>query len=36
MGKSLKLTDTGGNFLNRTPMAQTLRSIIDKQDIMKL
>jgi hypothetical protein len=26
----------GGNFLNRTPMAQALRSRIDKWDLMKL
>ena len=36
MGKSLKLTVTGGNFLNRTPMAQALRSGIHKWDLMKL
>jgi hypothetical protein len=27
---------TGDNFLNRTPMSQTLRSLIDKWDLMKL
>jgi hypothetical protein len=27
---------TGGNFLNRTPMAHALRSRIDKWDLMKL
>jgi hypothetical protein len=27
---------TGGNFLNTTPMAHTLRSRIDKWDLMKL
>jgi len=35
-GKSLKLIDTGGNFLNSTLMAQTLRSRIDKWDLIKL
>jgi hypothetical protein len=29
LGKSLELISTGGNFLNRTPMAHSLRSIID-------
>ena len=36
VGKSLELIGTGGNFLNRTPMAQALRSTIDKWDLMKL
>ena len=36
MGKNLELICTGGNFLNRTPMAYALRSRIDKWDIMKL
>ena len=36
MRKSLELISTGGNFLNRTPMAQALRSTIDKWDLMKL
>ena len=27
---------TGGNFLNRTPMAYALRSRIDKWDLIKL
>ena len=36
VGKSLELIGTGGNFLNRTPMAQALRSRIDKWDLMKL
>jgi hypothetical protein len=36
MGKSLELIDIGGNFLNRTPMAHTLRSRIDKWDLMKM
>jgi hypothetical protein len=30
VGKSLELIGTGGNFLNRTPMTQDLRSRIDK------
>jgi hypothetical protein len=34
--KSLELIGTGGNFLNRTPMAHALRSRIDKPDLMKL
>ena len=36
MGKSLELIGTGGNFLNRTPMAHALRSRIDKWDLIKL
>ena len=36
VGKSPKLTFTGGNFLKRTPMAQALSSQIDKWDLMKL
>ena len=36
VGKSLKLIGTGGNFLNRTPMAHALRSSIDKWVLMKL
>jgi len=36
VGKTLKLISTGGNFLNRTPMSHTLRSRIDKWDLMKL
>ena len=36
VGKSLELIGTGGNFLNRTPMAHALRSTIDKWDIIKL
>jgi hypothetical protein len=38
-GKSLELIGTGGacvGFLNRMLMAQALRSIIDKWDLMKL
>jgi hypothetical protein len=34
--KSLEIIGTGGNFLNRTPMAQALRSRIDKRDHIKL
>ena len=30
VGKSLELIDTGGNFLNRTPMADALGPRIDK------
>ena len=29
VGKSLELTGTGGNFLNRTPMVEALRSTIN-------
>jgi hypothetical protein len=36
VGKSLELIGTGGNFLNRNPMAHALRSRIDKWDFMKL
>jgi hypothetical protein len=36
VGKSLKHMDTGGNFLNRTPMAYALRSTLDKCDLIKL
>ena len=36
VGKSLELIGTRGNFLNRTPMAQALRSRTDKWDLMKL
>jgi hypothetical protein len=35
MRKSLELIGTGGNFLNRSPMAHVLRSQIDKWDLMK-
>jgi hypothetical protein len=34
--KSLENIGTLKNFLNRTPMAQALRSTIDKWDLMKL
>jgi hypothetical protein len=36
LGKSLEHIGTGGNFLNSTPMAQVLRSIIDQWDLLKL
>ena len=36
MGNSLEHIGTGDNFLNRTPMAQVLRSTIDKWDLMIL
>jgi len=36
VGKSLELIGTGGNFLNRIPMAHALRSRINKWDFMKL
>jgi hypothetical protein len=34
--KSLELIGAGGNFLNRAPMSHSLRSRIDKWDLMKL
>ena len=36
VGNSLKCIETGEIFLNRTSMAQTLRSTIDKWDLLKL
>ena len=36
VGKKLEHMDTGGNFLNRTPIAYALRSRIDKWDLIKL
>jgi hypothetical protein len=36
VGNSLKHIGTGHKFLNRTPMAQALRSTIDKWDLMEL
>jgi hypothetical protein len=36
VGKSLEHMGTGGKFLNRSPMACTLRSRIDKWDLIKL
>jgi hypothetical protein len=35
LGKNLELIGTGGNFLNRTPMAHALRSRIDKWTLME-
>jgi hypothetical protein len=34
--KSLEHIGSGGNFLNRTPMAHALRSRIDQRDLMKV
>jgi hypothetical protein len=34
VGYILKLIGIGGNFLNRTPMVQALRSTIHKQDLI--
>jgi hypothetical protein len=36
VGNSLKHIGTGENFLNRKPVAEVLKSIIDKWDLMKL
>ena len=36
MRNSLELIGTGKDFLNRTPLAQALRSTINKWDLMKL
>ena len=36
VGKRLELMGMEGNFLNRTHMAQALRSTIDKWNLMKL
>jgi hypothetical protein len=36
VGKSLELTGTGEIFIKRTPMAQALRSTIDKWVLVKL
>ena len=36
VGESLEDIGTGEKFLNRTPMACTVRSRIDKWDLMKL
>ena len=35
MGTSLEHICTGENFLNRTPMTQAVRSVVDKWDFMK-
>ena len=36
VGESLEHMGTGGNFLNRTPIAYALKSRIDKWDLIKL
>ena len=36
LGNTLECIGTGDKFLNRTPMAQALRSTIYKWDLMKL
>jgi hypothetical protein len=36
LGNTLECIGTGDKFLNRTPMAQALRSTIDKWTLMKL
>ena len=36
VGKSLECVGIGDNFLIRTPFAQTLRSSVNKWDLMKL
>ena len=36
MGKTLEDIGSGGNFLNRTPIAYALRARIDKWDLIKL
>ena len=36
LGKTLEDMGTGEKFLNRTPIAYTLRSRIDKWDLIKL
>ena len=36
VGKSIKHMGTGGNFLNRTPIAYSLRSRINKCGLIKL
>jgi hypothetical protein len=36
VGNNLEHAGTGKNFLNRKPVAQALRSKIDKWDFMKL
>ena len=35
IGNSLELISTGDSFLNRTPIAQALRSAINKWDLIK-
>jgi hypothetical protein len=36
VGNSSELIGTGDSFLNRTPMAQAIRSTINKQDLIEL
>ena len=36
VGKTLEHIGTGENFLNKTPLAQALRSKINKWDLMRL
>ena len=36
VGNTLELIGTGDRFLNTTPVAQTLKSTIDKWDLLKL
>jgi hypothetical protein len=36
VGNNLEHIGTGDNFLNRTPIAEVLRSTIDKWDFIKL
>jgi hypothetical protein len=36
VGKRLELIGTGGNFLNRGPVTQALKSRIDKWNLIKL
>jgi hypothetical protein len=36
VGKCLGYMDTGGNFLNSTPMAYAIKSRIDKRNLIKL
>jgi hypothetical protein len=36
LGLTIECIGIENSFLNRTPMAQTLRSAIDKWDLMKL
>jgi hypothetical protein len=36
MGNSLEHIATGENFLNKTPVAQAIRSTIEKWDLVKL
>jgi hypothetical protein len=36
VGNSLENICTGDNFLNRAPMAQALRSTIDRRDLTKI